>query len=419
MPPRPHAAIVGAGFCGAMLAIHLTRAGRDVALFDQSGRFGPGLAYGRARPEHLLNTPAGRMSAFPDDPDHFTRWAHARDPAVTGGSFLPRLVYGAYLEQLIAAHNVTCLSEQVLDTIWHTAHWRVHHTGGALRTRHVVLAVGNLPPTDILKVDDPRHIVDPWSLDPASIDPGLPVLLLGSGLTAIDLALSLASAGHRGPLHLVSRRGQVPQPHRDAAPPSRYTLPDLSQEPATTRALLKALRGEADRAADWRDVIAAVRPHTAALWRRLSLAEQDRFLRHVRPYWDTHRHRAAPASHHAIAELRAAGRLHVHAGKVRSVTVHPHALRVTLRDGTLDVGAIINCTGPTTDIASDSLLDRLHARGLVRRDPLHLGLATDEHGQLSPNLHLVGPLRRASDWESTAVHELGAQVAALAQRLAY
>jgi len=84
--PRPDVAILGAGFCGALLAVHLARAGRAVTLIDRTGRFGPGLAYGGVHPRHYLNTPAGRTSAFPDDPDHFTRWASARDPAVTGGS---------------------------------------------------------------------------------------------------------------------------------------------------------------------------------------------------------------------------------------------------------------------------------------------------------------------------------------------
>lgn len=425
--PRPDVAILGAGFCGTLLAVHLARAGRAVTLLDRTGRFGPGLAYGGHHPRHLLNTPAGRMSAFPDDPDHFTRWARARDPAVSGGSFLPRRDYGLYLEQLRAAHPITCLSGQVTDLVPDARGFTLELPSATVHAPRVVLAVGNLPPTDHTGLgDDPRNHRDPWAFDPATIDRDAPVLLLGTGLTALDLALTLADAGHRGPVHLASRRGLLPQPHRLAARPPTYALDNLSEWPATARGLLRHLRAEVRRVAaddvDWRDVVAALRPHTADLWRRLPHTEQDRFLRHLRPYWDTHRHRAAPETHAAVAELRARGQLHVHAAALRSATAATDALHLELRrrDGRplhLAVAALLHCTGPATDLAADPLLARLQARGLVEPDPLHLGVAADAHGRVAENLYLTGPLRRADTWESTAVLELSSQVAALAAHL--
>jgi uncharacterized NAD(P)/FAD-binding protein YdhS len=430
MSNHPDVAIVGAGFCGTLLAVHLARSGRAVTLIDRGDRFGPGLAYGAAHPRHLLNTPAGRMSAFADDPDHFTRWARARDPGVTGGSFLPRRAYGSYLEGLLEGLPITCLSDQVTDLTPHGAGFHLTLTRGPLQATRVALAVGNLPPVDppaARHLAPPRYHRDPWTFDPTAIDPAAAVLLLGSGLTALDLALTLADAGHRGDIHLASRRGLVPQPHRPTTAPPQHVPRDLSEWPATARGYLHALRREIhDSGADWRDTIAALRPHTAALWRRLSLVEQDRFLRHLRAYWDVHRHRAAPETHRAITELRARDQLHVHAATLAAATATADhdALDITLTPRraspprALRVAAILNCTGPATDLAGDPLLARLHARGLIQRDAHGLGLATDEAGAVSPNLYLTGPLRRADDWESTAVLELSAQVATLAAHLA-
>jgi uncharacterized NAD(P)/FAD-binding protein YdhS len=488
-------AIVGAGFCGALLAVHLVRAGRGpVLLIDRGGRFGPGLAYGRARPWHLLNTPAGRMSAFADDPDHFTRWARARDPEASGGSYLPRPDYGAYLEELLAAADppscppgqleatppglaptcppgqldratppglaptcppgqLTCppgqptpggaltrLHADVVDLVRGDGLTLVLADGRRLRADRVVLAPGNAPPAAPAAVPaalrgDPRHVADPWRFDPTTLDPDAPVLLLGTGLTAVDLVISLAEAGHRGPIHAVSRHGLLPQPHRPSAGPPAHAAPAAHTWPATARGYLRGLRGEVRRAAaagvDWREVVAALRPVTQALWRRLPLVEQDRFLRHLRAYWDSHRHRAAPASHRVVADLLARGRLHVHAAALREVAPTPAGLRVALaprRAGprTLEVAVLVNCTGPAQDprAAGDPLLTALLARGLARVDGLGLGLDIADDGALlaadgrpAADLFAAGALRRPQLWESTAVLELAAQVAALAARL--
>lgn len=455
MPLEPDVAVIGAGFCGTLAAIHLARAGLRVALLERTGRFGPGLAYGAAGPAHvhLLNTPAGRMSAVPDDPDHFTRWARARDPSVTGGSFLARRDYAAYLEALLAEATcpsgqpgstcpsdqpaITCLPGRVLDIVPEPRGYSLELDGGrSLRAAAVVLATGNLPPADppaLAALRDPRYVRDPWDRGTwPAFDPDAPVLLLGTGLTALDLALSLADAGHRGPIHLASRRGLLPQPHRSPARLAAYVLPDLSEWPGTARGQLRALRSEVRRAADagvdWRDVVAALRAHTPGLWRRLTLAEQDRFLRHLRPYWDSHRHRAAPATHAAIEALRAEGRLHLHAAAVHAAEPAADALHLDLRRrggrrDRLDVALLLNCTGPTTDATADPLLARLIARGLARPDPLGLGLDIDDLGRpraadgLTPDLYIAGPLRRPQLWESTAVLELAPQVAALAALL--
>jgi uncharacterized NAD(P)/FAD-binding protein YdhS len=474
----PVVAVIGAGFCGTLLAVLLARTGDlRVLLVDRRGRFGPGLAYGDAQPQHLLNTPAGRMSAFADDPEHFTRWARARDPKVDGGSFLPRAVYGAYLEALLAdamtpespaeeedafdplgatwrpgkapeppprreeGPGIVCLEGQVIDLLPTGDGMRLRLADGRmLRVDRAALCTGNPPPASTPGLpaalrDHPGHVADPWTLDPSRLDLDAPVLLLGTGLTALDAALTLLTAGHRGVLHLVSRRGLLPRPHRSPSQRGHYPPPAVETWPATARGLLRALRAEIRQAEargiDWREVIASLRPVTATLWQRLPQVEQARFLRHLRPFWDSHRHRAAPATWAPIAALQAEGRLQLHAARLTDVApaAKGDRLQVTLTHGdqqqAIEVGALVNCTGPAADPrrTGDPLLAALLARGLARVDALELGLEVADDGRLigrggpSARVWVAGPLRRPQLWESTAVLELAAQVAAVAATL--
>jgi uncharacterized NAD(P)/FAD-binding protein YdhS len=88
---------------------------------------------------------------------------------------------------------------------------------------------------------------------------------------------------------------------------------------------------------------------------------------------------------------------------------------------------IINCTGPSSDLASasDPLLSNLRDRGLLRNDALKLGLDTNHLGQIIgsdgkavPGLFAAGPLTRGTFWEITAVPDIRRQVGALARLLA-
>src|SRR5436305_11789825 len=105
MPPPRTVVIIGAGFSGAVTAAHLLRRGigrpLGVVTINRSGRLARGVAYGTNSPGHVLNVPAGRMSAFPDDEDSFLRFARRIDPDVAGGTFVPRRLYGEYLEFLL------------------------------------------------------------------------------------------------------------------------------------------------------------------------------------------------------------------------------------------------------------------------------------------------------------------------------
>jgi uncharacterized NAD(P)/FAD-binding protein YdhS len=273
--------------------------------------FARGVAYGTPSPAHLLNVRSANMSAFPDEPAHFADWLRASGDAIppghvreTGaGTFVSRDLYGRYLSSLLGAsiregdgaHRLTLVGDEAVDLEPCAGGYRLVLAGGrSHRVSHAVLATGNLSPAE---AGDRTWVSDPWAFDfTADLEPGLPVVVLGTGLTMVDVATQLRASGFAGPVIAVSRRGLLPRPHVATAPGPAPAL--TGRERASVRALLRRIRGEVAEAAEngvvWQSVIDSLRPLTARLWQDLPAPEQARFLRHLRPWWDVHRHRTAP-----------------------------------------------------------------------------------------------------------------------------
>lgn len=474
-PTRPSTprriAIVGAGFSGAVTAIQLLRhappEGLQVVLVNESGRMARGLAYGTHSSAHVLNVPAGNMSALADDAEDFVRYCRWSDPRVEPSSFVSRRLYGAYLEALLSAAELQRDEGATLERIvgrvvglqvGSQAQGRraelLLAQGSSVQADHVVLAFGHFTPLDPLPAAavaeaGARYIRDPWRPGALrAIAPSDDVLLVGAGLTAVDVALALSGQPRSGRLLSISRRGLAPQSHRKSA------VPQASQRPggaaagsldaaalatamgSSARQQCRVLRAEVReaqaRGEDWRDVVGALRPHTAALWQALPTAERARFLRHTRAYWEVLRHRCAPSAHDAYQRLVDAGGLTVQAARIANVQALADGLQVRLRprDGSapreLRVHHIINCTGPSADLqrCPSPLVRGLLDSGQLCPDPLGLGLAVnqdyavlDREGRPSPLLSYIGPLLKARDWEATAVPELRLHARRLARQL--
>ncbi|MES2682993.1 MAG: FAD/NAD(P)-binding protein [Pseudomonadota bacterium] len=449
--------VIGAGFCGTAVAVQLLqRAGKEptrVLLLNRSGLMARGVAYGTRTESHVLNVPAARMSALPHDPDSFLRYAQSRDARVSGASFVPRRWFGDYLEELLtqAAHAAApdvrfrAMVGDVIGISIVEGKGQVELASGErIEADRVVLALGNFAPADppLANSDfftSPRYVRDPWRPDALwGVAADQPVLLVGTGLTMLDVLLDLRSRGHRAPIHALSRRGLLPQAHRtlDEAPKYQGNLAErLASQPnaRTALALLRReLRETAAQGIDWRDVIGGLRKATPIIWAAWPAVEKRRFLRHVRPHWDVHRHRCAPAQHLALCEELAAGRLHVLAGRLGACEDDIDGVTATWRPRgaiqtqSLRIGSVINCTGPASDTRSlhEPLLLSLAASGLLCRDALGLGLDTDDryalldrHGKPSAVLHYIGPFLKARWWEATAVPELSGHTALLAEGL--
>jgi uncharacterized NAD(P)/FAD-binding protein YdhS len=442
-------AIVGAGASGTLLAGHLLRSSAGtgpVILIERGEACGPGVAYSTTEPAHLLNVPAGRMSAIEDRPDDFVEWLHGEGIQVNPSDFVQREAYGRYLRSVLesAEHGSTRELIRIRGT---AAEVRVG-AGGAtvevegaepttpVRARRVVLALGNtLPrtPSFLGPILTERYIPDPWewgALERIGRDES--VLLVGTGLTAIDVILSLASRGHTARIEAVSRHGLIPRVHRPPARPNS-DLRGLAPvpNPMTAGALLRwardEMKGAARQGADWRDVMNALRPMTQRLWIQLPADERTIFLRHLSRFWSVHRHRMAPQVGAEIQRLRQGGQLTFDGGDLRAIPRDGSVdVQLTPRDGgpvrEFGVSWIVNCTGPELDPSrsSDPLIQSLLEHGSARRDPLGLGLdctadgrVLDSSGVPSPSLWAIGSLRTGSLWESTAIPEIREQAAHL------
>lgn len=438
-------AVVGGGFSGTMLAVHLLREARaplHVVVFERRGAPGRGVAYGTRQASHLLNVRSAGMSAFPEDPDHFVRWARGPGalPESAPADFLPRHLYGGYLEHLLAEARAAAppgctlvvAREEVLDIeVDGDAALVRLASGTGVRARAVALALGNLPGHGPFPgASLPGYVGNPW--DPAAwrgISREAPVLVIGTGLTMVDLYLSLRGEGHRGVVHALSRRGLLPLAHVPGQPGPPVPV-DPGSVPPRVAAWLRLLRRRSREKGDWRLVVDGLRSHATGIWRSFPPAERARFLRHARPYWDVHRHRTAPSVAREVATALEGGGLVVHAGRIRDLAPGPLGLRarVSPRGGgapfDLDAERVVNATGPETDPSriEDPLVQALLLRGAVRPDAHRLGLDASPEGAVlhadgrtSRVLFTLGPLLRGILWECTAVPEIRVQARDLAR----
>lgn len=421
--------VVGAGAAGTLVAAHLVTALSSrfrIELVDPAPTTGRGQAYATADERHLLNVPASGMSALPRDPDHFLRWLRRHhDPRFQPHDFAPRAVFGRYVESLLTAATefpgnarLVRRHAEVVDVTGSGDGFAVELSDGeTVGARAVVLATGSRPGTGWAPAGlaaDPRLVADPWTQGiPAVGD----VLMLGSGLTMVDLAISADRPDRT--IHVVSRTDAVPRPHVLPTTPPVPPPPGITRAPDldTLRTTVAAHVAQTVTATgDWRAAIDGLRPVTAQLWRGLSEADKRRFIAEDARSWDVHRHRMAPATARRLEAIAAEGRLQRHRGTIASVVADPSALRVTLDDGTiLRVAAVANCTGPVGAIAADPLLTRLARTGLVRPGPAGLGIDTADDGRVLGTLPdtlpllAVGSLRRGNLWESTAMPEIREQ----------
>jgi uncharacterized NAD(P)/FAD-binding protein YdhS len=450
--------IVGGGFSGSMTAAQILRlAGAAnwrarVVIAEQRGVVGEGIAYGTREPVHLLNVPAGRMSAWPDRPDDFLAWARRRDNAVAATDFLPRMWYGDYVRDalLSTARDVHPLAEltvtfdEVRNVSRHPVRgWMVHFARQpSLQAGAVILAVGHRPPSDPLgscwSGPRTRFLANPWRPFATNvIGADEPVVLIGSGLTAVDSILSIAQEPRQAPIIAVSRNGLVPHAHAKT-PVHPTDLRNWVTEQINraggmqARLLLSGLRQMARECGEWRSVLDGLRPFTAQIWQALPLSERRRFLTRLRAYWEIHRHRMATAVADRIAELLANGNLRLIAGRIDSAKGEAEGVRLTIRERgagrlrELTCGWVINCTGPVTPNSAESnpVVGSLLVGGWLQPDPLSLGVETSaagnaigENGQPVPDLFVVGTLRKPALWESTAVPELRQQAASAANNV--
>lgn len=438
--------IVGGGASGVILAAHLLRPAESrlhVTIVEERPAIGRGIAYSTSEPDHILNTRAGSMSAYAEDPEHFWRWllhssAAADIRCADPFCFVSRSHFGDYLADLVKPWlpgsgdgRLNVVVGECTGLRQTSAGVAAEVDGSASHMGHAaVLATGHTVPGFAAGSSS----IGAWTTpEDAGIEADDHVLVLGTGLSMVDTVIGLVNAGHRGRITALSRRGQLPRVHRRNAP----LRIDAADVPFGTdisyllRWIRRTVAWTVRRGGDWRDVVDGLRPHTAPLWQSLTPSARARFLRHARTWWEIHRHRLPPESETRVRAAVLNGRLAIVVGRFAGLESTGEALTVRLRRRgscdveTMTVDRVVDCTGILRDpAAAEGLVPALIASGLARPDPLHIGLDVDERcalvgrsGQASTRIFAVGPVTRARFWEVTAVPDIRVQCAALAERI--
>lgn len=467
-------AVVGGGFSGSMVVAHLVEkaeAPLTIHWFDEAASGGKGVAYSTRDAAHLLNVPADRMGAYPDRKDHFHNWLQTDEgraaidricPEATAeaGSFMPRKLFGAYVEVIVGqvveqAQRKGVTLHRVSDRVTDAEPTEAGHVrlacqgrGGvkALEAAALVLATGNLPPQRFafqsgMIQGKCGYVENVWRTPEEHVFPDcvkeLPAdaetVIIGTGLTMVDAVLTLRARGYKGTITAISRNGLLPAAHAAAEPyPAWDWVENPAKAPRRAAALLAGLRQEVARAAeqgyDWRAVVDSLRPVTQELWKRLNIHERRRFLHKLFTFWNVHRHRMAPEIHAQLRSMQQNGSLKIVSGKIYYVGADDDGLTVAFRRrGTNRVESIrsplvLNCTGPTYDVAKSDhqLLRNMRDNELITVGPLRVGIETggdgSAKGKLPGAIFPIGTLRVGELLECTAVPELREQAETVAER---
>jgi uncharacterized NAD(P)/FAD-binding protein YdhS len=452
-------AIIGGGFSGTMAAVNLARLSKTplcVQLINCNHPLGRGVAYGTEREEHLLNVAARNMSAVPDHPNHFLEWLRTRvdysdiPESQLRETYVPRRVYGDYLCSLLMNYmrpiddrqsaTIQVVENEAVDVV-PTKDGRVEvilDDGESLNANRVLMATGNQPPATISDTGEPfvhpAYCPDPWRdwsrQIPATSDD---IVVLGSGLSMVDVFLTICELDWQGTMVVVSRNGRIPQAHFRGIEYPDFLPPDADQ--LGLERLVELLEDhcrQLQRIGENPGIIVdRLRPQTQRIWQKLSTQEKRDFLSRYAARWNVIRHRIAQPIHQRLTEAITDGRIRVIKGTVLQLAAEGEKVQVTLRNRAgdrqdIEAGLVINCTGPNASFSRTSvpLFQNLLQRGLIRPDELDMGIdvgpdfaAIDAEGNNSEFLSVIGPLMKGTLWETTAVPELRGQAMRVAQLL--
>lgn len=454
--------IIGGGLSGTMLAVQLLRrpGQRRILVIEPRAELGRGEAYSAVELGHTLNGNAARMSVDPDNPDDLTQWLaehiasggwpeSAEQQVPVSELFPPRGLFGVYVQQRLAearedgaqqGSTVEHIRAEAVDLQIDTDSVQLTlDNGQQLHGAYAVLATGMFPAARTPQTQSSglnAAALDPWNVAAMrQLDAQSSVLIIGSGLTMVDAVVSLEQAGHRGPIEVFSRHGLLPHVRRQ--PPGWVDFLAEDHGIRSPRQLLRELRRHCRDAIaqgiDWQAPLDTVRAHIGRLWSQATDVQRRQFVRHVRPWWESHHHRSPPLSAQLVERLHSEGRLRIHAASFKglepcaeggvSIRIRPRGDAQTC---VVHGAALINSSGIEYDWrrVARPLPQQLLARGLVQPGPLALGIAAapdgavvDEHGQAASRLFAMGPPLRGMWWESTAVTDVALQAKALAARL--
>ena len=417
-------AIVGGGASGLLVALNLARKSPEnlhITIFEPRNVLGEGIAYSTRDEGHVLNVPAGRMSAFMDQPEHFMQWM-----GCDKNTFAPRKVYARYLQETLQSLDLSKielrhLQDNAISIAQEGAAWRVVATSGEeLLVNAVVLAIGHGESFKVPGVEkvltSKRYLADPWRLTAGAADGHL--IGIGTGLTFIDHALTHIRQNSTNTVTGISRNGLLPEAHL-AHRAEPLEVPSIAREnPEEMRRFIE----EAD---DWRAAQDGIRHQLPDIWHRWSDELKARFLDHDLRWWNVHRHRLAPEIADEVKRAIDSGRIRVVKSGVSGVKENDDGITVELSNGeSIEGVALVNCLGYRV-AGKESLIETLIAGGIAQEGPLGLGVKTDYprfnlldgNGRPRENVFVIGPVLFGERFETTAIPELREQADLIAGQL--
>jgi uncharacterized NAD(P)/FAD-binding protein YdhS len=445
----PNVTIVGGGFSGASAAVQLVRRSPvplAVTIVEPRPELGYGFAYSSDDRDHRLNGNLSVHLVDPSDPDEFSRWCAReeialRDPeavAADGAMFVRRRDFGRFIGESVsrladrASVRISHVRDHATDLIDEGSLTVLTQGGAHLATDLLVVATGNaiprLPaPFGTALAQHPAVIANPADLARLrAIPKDARVLVVGTGLTALDVISTLSRAGHEGTITAVSRRGLRPRPQRPADPPTEAPKPTLlaridgaiapfvlaAGNPPTARKLVRALRQrirEAEVLGErWYGPFDELRDPLWQTWSALDTREKRRIVRHVRPWYDVHRFRAPPQNEAIVRAAERQGRVRFQAARIASAgaSESANAIDVRLLDRHARVGrthtfdAVVNCTGLdfADAMSANPFLAAMRRRGHLALDPAGIGIFVDRQcrpigvaGRPREHIRIIGP----------------------------
>ncbi|GAB3752651.1 FAD/NAD(P)-binding protein [Spirosoma pomorum] len=374
--------IVGGGACGVATFVHLVlkliiEPERDPVSFvvvEKRDEIGPGLAYGTGQKGHLLNTSAGLMGIFAEEPGHFVEWMaehkefideHFPETETSADGYPPRQLYGVYLKDvfdeyvtLARQHQMTVDIHQEMAVDADLTENQVSVTlesGHTIPADVLVLATGTPRPNNFTSLESsPKYLDSPW---PASrilntvTDKDASVCVLGASLTALDAVITLVNNGHRGPIKMYSKDGLLPRAQSPKEVPfdrQVLTLANIrkvireNKRPLQTKDLFRLFQEEVERVEgpqDWKqfrrvgrsqlelinedialaekgesifqNILYSTRYISFETWQLLPPDQRKLFFKWLKPYTDINRHAIPLQNAYKLRDLLASGQLTV------------------------------------------------------------------------------------------------------------
>lgn len=423
---RKRIGIIGGGASGALAALHCWDRLRNLAeilVFESKDELGRGRAYSTVDEVYLLNVSVSKMSAFSHLPDDFTDWLIEKYPELQQlkhWPFVPRIYYGEYLQDRLKEISPECFRHVKghVNKVYQTQKdYRLSMADGSEEVvEYLILATGyqdNQAFEFIDRLGQLRsHVIQANEIESHSTSRfSGHVLVIGAGLTALDIWKRL-EGNESLTITFLSRHGLLPLPHDSIT--QNLKLPQLAgMSPLQIFQALRCIHVSGPNS--WAAIADQVRSQAQRIWTCWTDIERQRFLRHLKSYWEVIRHRTPITLHQEVKDAMTEGRLHLLAGRVAGMSEELGQIKITYRDRNanvlreLSVDWIFLATGLS-----------IH-QSLLRPDEIP-GVYPCPYGfgyinETAARLWTIGPASKSTFWEITAVPDIRDQARAIAEEI--